>query len=156
MESNNLYHKTLKYLFLGLGIIMLITSILSWFFSELFWVNGEKIKQSIVTTLVFGMIGIVCFIISIAIKDKFVIVKLGGQIVTIKNGDNERKINWMEVESLSLIQFVYPTLYKLKVKGDNKIYWFNTENQFINAGGFTSDTSEMGDLIKKKKRELGI
>jgi hypothetical protein len=44
----------------------------------------------------------------------------------------------------------------LKVKGDNKIYWFNTENQFINAGGFTRDTSEMGDLIKKKKRELGI
>lgn len=101
-------------------------------------------EQSTVTTLVFGMIGIVCFLIFIAIKDKFVIVKLGGQNVTIKNGDNERKINWMEVESLSLIQFVYPPLYKLKVKGDNKVYWFNTENQFIIAGGFTSDTSEMG------------
>jgi hypothetical protein len=82
---------------------MLITSILSWFFPELFWVNGEKMEQSIVTTLVFGMIGIVLFLIFIAIKDKFVTVKLGGQTLTIKNGDEEEKINWMEVESLSLI-----------------------------------------------------
>jgi len=113
-------------------------------------------EQSIVSTLVFGMIGIVLFLIFIAIKDKFVTVKLGGQTLTIKNGDGEKKINWMEVESLSLIQFVYPPLYKLKVKEDNKVYWFNTENQFINVGGFNSDTSEMGHLIKKKKRELGI
>lgn len=156
MESNNLYHHFLKYLFLGLGIIMLITSTLSWFFPELFWVNGEKMEQSVVTTVVFGMIGIVCFPIFIAIKDKFVIVKLGGQNVTIKNVLNERKINWMEVESLSLIQFVYPPLYKLKVKGDNKVYWFNTENEFIKASGFVKDLSDMGDLIQKKKRELGI
>jgi hypothetical protein len=113
-------------------------------------------EQSVVPTLVFGMIGIVCFPIFIAIKDKFVIVKLGGQNVTIKNGLNERKINWMEVESLSLIQFVYPPLYKLKVKGDNKVYWFNTENEFIKASGFVKDLSDMGDLIQKKKRELGI
>ena len=113
-------------------------------------------EQSIVTTLIFGLIGIGCFLIFIAIKDKFVIVKLGGQNVTINNGENERIINWIEVESLSLLQFVYPPLYKLKVKGDNKVYWFNTESQFINVGGFTSDTSEMGALIKKKKRELGI
>jgi hypothetical protein len=133
MESNNLYHHILKYLFLGLGIIMLISSILSWFFPEIFWVNGEKMEQSIVTTLVFGIVGVVFFTIFIAIKDKFVIVKLGGQNVTIKNGENERKINWMEVESLSLMQFFYPPLYKLKVKGDNKVYWFNTENKFIMA-----------------------
>ncbi|GAB3008499.1 hypothetical protein GCM10027284_28800 [Cyclobacterium sediminis] len=35
-------------------------------------------------------------------------------------------------------------------------FWFNTENQFINAGGFTTDLREMGDLIQKKKKELGI
>lgn len=113
-------------------------------------------EQNIVTTLFFGMIGIICFPLFIATKDKFVIVKLGGQNVTIKNGENERKINWMEVESLSLIQFVYPPLYKLKVKGDEKVYWFNTENEFIKASGFVKDLSDMGDLIQKKKRELGI
>jgi hypothetical protein len=156
MESNNLYHHILKYLFLGLGIIMLITTILSWFFPDLFWVNGSKMEQSIVATLVFGMIGIVCFLIFIAVRDKFVTVKLGGQTLTIKNGDGEKKVNWMEVESLSLMQFFYPPLYKLKVKGDNKVYWFNTENKFIMASGFIKDLSEMGDLIQKKKRELGI
>ncbi|MCH7413579.1 hypothetical protein MM213_08795 [Belliella sp. R4-6] len=113
-------------------------------------------EQNIVTTLFFGMIGIICFPLFIAIKDKFVVVKLGGQNVTIKNGENERKINWMDVESLSLIQIVYPPLYKLKVKGDEKVYWFNTENEFIKASGFVKDLSDMGDLIQKKKRELGI
>lgn len=44
-------------------------------------------EQNIVTTLVFGMIGIVCFPMFIALKDKFVKVKLGGQTLTIKNGD---------------------------------------------------------------------
>lgn len=113
-------------------------------------------EQNIVTTLFFGIVGVVFLTIFIAIKDKFVIVKLGGQNVTIKYGEKERKINWMEVESLSLIQFVYPPLYKLKVKGDEKVYWFNTENEFIKASGFVKDLSDMGDLIQKKKRELGI
>ncbi len=156
MESNNLYHHFLKYLFFGLGTLLLITSLLSWFFPDLFWVNGEKMEQNIVATLVLGTIGIVCFLIFIAIKDKFVVVKLGGQNVIIKNGEYERKINWMDVESLSLIQFVYPPLYKLKVKGDEKVYWFNTENEFIKASGFVKDLSDMGNLIQKKKRELGI
>lgn len=62
----------------------------------------------------------------------------------------------MEVESLSLFQFFYPPLYKLKVKGDNKVYWFNTENKFIMASRLIKDLSEMGGLIQKKKRELGI
>lgn len=87
MESNNLYHHILKYLFLGLGIIMLFTSLLSWFFPDLFWINGAKMEQNIVITLVFGIIGIVCFPMFIALKDKFVKVKLGGQTLTIKNGD---------------------------------------------------------------------
>ncbi len=113
-------------------------------------------EQSIVTTLVFGLIGIVCFPIYIALKDKFVIVKLGGQNFTIKNEASEKKVNWMEMESFSLMQFIYPPLYKMKFKGDNKIYWFITENKFIRVSGFIKDLSEMGDLIQKKKRELGI
>ncbi|MEB2779696.1 hypothetical protein U3A58_04760 [Algoriphagus sp. C2-6-M1] len=145
MESIKLNHYFIKYLFLGLGIIMVITSIVSWFFPKLFWFNGEQMERSILATLVFGLIGIVSFPIFIAVKDKFVTVKLGGQTLTIKNGGGEKKINWMEVESLSLMQFIYPPLYKFK--GDNKVYWFNTENKFIRASGLIKDLSEMGDLI---------
>lgn len=102
------------------------------------------------------MIGIVCFPMFIALKDRFVKVKLGVQTLTIKNGDGEKKLNWMEVESLSLFQFFYPPLYKLKVKGDNKVYWFDMENKFIRVSGLIKDLSEIGDLIQKKKKELGI
>lgn len=79
---------------------------------------------------------------------------MGGQSIIIRNDTWEKYVNWMDVESISLIQFVYPPLYRLKIKGNEKTFWFNSENQFINMGGFTSDLSDMGNLIKEKKREL--
>jgi hypothetical protein len=81
---------------------------------------------------------------------------IGNQSIVIKNGEWEENVNWLDVESLSLIQFVYPPLYNIKIKGIEKTFWFNTDNHFVNAGGFTTDLSDMGDLIQKKKRELGI
>jgi len=113
-------------------------------------------EKEIFITMGFAFIGIFMIIIFFSIKNKFVLASMGNQSKVIKADSFEKKVNWMEVESLSLIQFVYPPLYRIKVKGMEKRFWFNTENQFINVGGFTSDTSEMGDLIKKKKRELGI
>jgi hypothetical protein len=57
----------------------------------------------------------------------------------------------------------------LKVKGDKKTIWFNSEIKHMRAVGGTgiagdlssdlsdlSDSSSMGRLIKKKKAELGI
>lgn len=81
---------------------------------------------------------------------------MGNQSIVIKNGGWEENVNWLDVESLSLIQFVDPPLYRIKIKGIEKTFWFNTENHFVNAGGFTTDLSEMENLIQKKKREFGI
>jgi len=128
-ESNRLNHYFLKYLFLGLGIIMVFTSIVSWFFPKLFWFNGEQMERIILATLVFRLIGIVCFPI----------------FITVKNKLDESGIP-------SLMQFIYPPLYKLKIKEDNKVYWFNTENKFIRASGFVKVLSEMGDLIQGTDR----
>jgi hypothetical protein len=68
----------------------------------------------------------------------------------------QKNVNWMDVESISLIQFVYPPLFRIKVKGSGKTFWFNSENQFVNAVGYISDLSEIVNLIMKKKRELCV
>ncbi|MFD2033939.1 hypothetical protein ACFSKL_04000 [Belliella marina] len=156
MESNKNYHYFFKYAFLGAGFILLKTSFVSWFFPQLIRMNGEQLSQDLFVTVLFGLIGVAMILIFLTIKDKFVMARLGSQTVTLKKSDWELKTNWMEVESISLIQFVYPPLYKIKVKGSEETYWFNTESQFMKFGGVINDLSEMGNLVKKKKRELGI
>jgi hypothetical protein len=135
---------------------MIITSLVSWYLPNLITMNGEQMPQDFFASIVFLLLGFFMIIIFFGISDKFVVVKLGGQSLIVKKGTWEKSINWLDVESLSLIQFVYPPLYRIKIRGIDKTLWFNTENQFISAGGFTSDLSEMGHLIKKKKSELGI
>jgi hypothetical protein len=156
MQSNKTYHIIFKFGLLGIGILFLVISLLSWFLPQLIVLNGKSMEEDIVITMVFALIGIFLIILFFAIKNKFIMVTMGNQSIVIKTDSFEKKLNWMDVESVSLIQFVYPPLYRIKIKDNANTYWFNTENQFINAGGFTRDTSEMGDLIKKKKRELGI
>lgn len=156
MQSNKTYHTIFKFGLLGIGILFLVISVFSWFLPQLIEMNGESIERDLVTTIFFIVIGVFLIIIFFLIKNKFVLANMGNQSIVIKNGEWEENVNWLDVEPLSLIQFVYPPLYRIKIKGIEKTFWFNTENHFVNAGGFTTDLSEMGNLIKNKKRELGI
>jgi hypothetical protein len=156
MQSNKTYHRIFKYGLLGIGILFLVISLISWFSPQLIVLNGESIERNLTITLVFSMIGIFLITLFFLIKEKFVLARMGNQTIVIKNGELEETVNWLDVESLSLVQFVYPPLYRIKIKGIEKTFCFNTDNYFVNAGGFTTDLSEMGNMIQKKKRELGI
>jgi len=156
MQSNKTYYRIFKYGLLGIGILFLVISLISWFSPQLIVLNGESIERNLNITLVFSMIGIFLITLFFLIKDKFVLASMGNQTIVIKIGELEESVNWLDVESLSLVQFVYPPLYRIKIKGIEKTFWFNTDNHFVNTGGFTTDLSEMGNLIQKKKRELGI
>jgi hypothetical protein len=115
--------------------------------------NGESIERDLFVTMVFILIGVFLIIIFFLIKNKFVLTSMGNQSIVIKKGEWEENVNWLDVESLSLMQFVYPPLYRIKIEGIEMAFWFNIENHFVIAGGFTTDLSDMGDLIQKKKRE---
>ncbi|SHO61841.1 hypothetical protein [Algoriphagus zhangzhouensis] len=156
MESNKTYHYILKYGFLGISILLIILSIVSWVAPASMILNGKPAIREVSTTLILGLFAIFSLIVFLIIRDKFVIVKLGNQTINIKYKGQERAVSWLEVEQVKLIQFVYPPLYKLKTKDSENTIWFNTEPNFISANGFMKDLSDMGDLIKKKKRELGI
>ncbi|MBI3218008.1 MAG: hypothetical protein HYZ44_00700 [Bacteroidetes bacterium] len=156
MESNRAYHYLFKYVFLAVGLLIAIVPVISFVFPDSVEINGETGSADFTTTIIMGLLGLIAILVFFIIKDKFAIVELKDQTITIKQDGVERTLNWLDVDSVSQIQFVQPPLYKLKTKDSDETIWFNTEPQYISINGFTSDLSEMGELIAKKKRELGL
>jgi len=128
--------------------------LISFAFPEAVQLNGETGAMSPLTFIVFGIIGVILIVLFFSIKDKFAVVEIGNQIITIKHNGDVKTFQWLEIESISQFQFIFPPLYSLKIK--DQTIWFNTEPKFISVGGYTTDNSEMGNLIRKKKRELDI
>jgi hypothetical protein len=110
----------------------------------------------LISTIIIGLIGFVFILLFVAIKDKFAMVELENQTIKITNNEEEKSVEWYDIDSLKQMQFIFPPLYSLKIKDSDETIWFNTEARYISINGFTIDTSNMGELIKKKKRELGI
>lgn len=156
MESDRTYHYFFKYLFLVVGLVMMIGPALSFVFPDSVEINGKTGTMDFATAIIFVLLGLLSMLVFLLIKDKFAIVELRSQTLTIKQNREVRTLNWSDVASISQIQFVQPPLYKLKTKDSEEIIWFNTESKYVSFNGFTSDLSEMGELITKKKREFGI
>jgi hypothetical protein len=125
--------------------------LISFAFPEAVQLNGETGAMSPLEFIVSGIIGVILIVLFFLIKDKFAVVEIGNQTITIKHNGDVKTFQWLEIESISQFQFIFPPLYSLKIK--DQTIWFNTEPKFISVGG---DTSEMGNLIRKKKRELDI
>jgi hypothetical protein len=134
----------------------MIVPVISFVFPDSVEINGETGSTDSFTTIIMGLIGLILVLVFFVIKDKFAIVELRNQTITIKQNGEERTLNWLDVDSVLQIQFIQPPLYKLKTKDSEETIWFNTEPKFVSVNGFTSGLSEMGDLITKKKRELGL
>jgi hypothetical protein len=156
MESNKTYHYLFKYSLLGVSMLLTVGTIISWIAPESMTVNGEPGTQDLWTTLIFGLISVLSFLVFLLIRDNFAIVELGNQTIKIKHKGQDKTVSWLDVEEVRIIQFVYPPLYKLRTKESKETVWFNTEPHYIRVNGFVTDISDMGDLIRKKKRELGI
>lgn len=138
------------------SVVLILGAVVSWVSPELITVNGEPGTRDLLMTAIFGLLGMLAFLVFLLVRNKFVVVEMGNQTIKIKTNGQDKSISWLDVEEVKLIQFVYPPLYKLKVKNDESTIWFNTEPEFISISGFVRDTSEMGRLINKKKGELGI
>jgi hypothetical protein len=156
MTSNKIYYRLFKYGFLAVGLLIISLSIISWIAPESITINGEPSQKDFYVTAIFGLIGVVLILIFIVIKDKFAIVEIKNQTITISHLGHDITVSWMDVEQISQMQFVYPPLYRIKVKTFPEVIWFNTQPKYFEINGFVTDVSDMGDFIKKKKKELGI
>ncbi|MBX2901179.1 MAG: hypothetical protein KF775_16105 [Cyclobacteriaceae bacterium] len=88
--------------------------------------------------------------------NKLVIVELNNQNIKIIKGDNVIEVSWLDVETVKMLPTIFPPLYKLRLKNYEDYFLFNTTRWGAQFMVFTWDWSDMGELIKKKKNELGI
>jgi len=156
MESDIGYTFFFKYVFLLISIISGITGILSYFFPETVTINGEQANIDLTSYAIIGFIVVLGIILHLLTSYQFIRVRLDGQNINLISQENKEPVSWLNVESINKIPVVFPPLYKLKIKDDTGFYLFTTKPNYLQFNIGTMDISEMGDFIKKKKRELGI
>ena len=82
-------------------------------------------------------------------------IEFGKNKIIVTEGDRNIRFEWPEVKSLKIIPYL--NLYKLKLKGKRGyIYFFPSQNIDPAFGLLSKDTSKMGDIVQKRKKELGI
>ncbi|MDO1451770.1 hypothetical protein Q0590_36185 [Rhodocytophaga aerolata] len=156
MESSKNAYFTFKYGLLLLGVLFTLFPILCFVSLENITYNGKPGPPPLWDLVEIMLIGLLIIALNLLLQRKLYFASLGGQKVRLQNGKRVVEENWMEVDSVKLIPIVFPPLYKITFK-NREGYFLFTSGQFgINLFGFTIDWSDMGSLIKKKKRELGI
>ena len=80
---------------------------------------------------------------------------MGKNKIVVFEGDRNVRFEWPEVKSIKVVPFF--NLYKLKIKGKRgSIYFFPSQNIDPAFGLLTKDTSKMGEVVAKRKKEFGI
>lgn len=138
------------------GLLFLTIPTLNLVDPELATFNGEHKRMDPFSFLIFVLVGALGILVFLLFQSKFAMVELGNQSIKIRKGKEILEADWIDVESVVLLHFVFPPLYKLRIKGQDDYFLFATQRSGLSIAGYTKDFSEMGSLIKKKKRELGI
>ena len=99
---------------------------------------------------------IVLFLLWRRYQEKVVRVRVSERKIVILKNAQEEEASWSDVESLTQWIVANPPFYRMKVKGKAGHYLFVTQPYFIDSGLGVIDVSDMGDFIRRKKKELGI
>lgn len=137
-----------KYFFLAF-------SFLQWAVTGTIFFQYEFGPKSFFAALVFFTLGLISFSAYLLITDRVRRVAIGKNKIIVTEGDRNIRFEWPEVKSLKIIPYL--NLYKLKLKGKRGyIYFFPSQNIDPAFGLLSKDTSKMGDIVEKRKKELGI
>jgi hypothetical protein len=128
---------------------------LQWAVTGTIFLQYEFGPKSFFVALVFFTLGLVSFTVHLIITDKVRRVAIGKNKIVITEGDRNLRFEWPEVKSLKIIPSL--NLYQLKLKGKRgSIYFFPSRNIDPAFGLMSKDTSKMGDIVQKRKKEHGI
>lgn len=137
-----------KYFFLAFAFIQLLVS-------AAILIRFEFAARIFLIALIFFTMGMSFLFIFFVVNDKVRRVAVGKNKIVIIEGDRNIRFAWPEVKSLKIIPVF--NLYKLKIKGKrSSIYFFPSRNIDPAFGLLTKDISKMGNIVEKRKRELGI
>lgn len=137
-----------KYFFLAF-------SFLQWAVTGTIFFQYEFGPKSFFIALVFFTFGMISFTAYLLITERVRRVAIGKNKIIVTEGDRNMRFEWPEVKSLKVIPYL--NLYKLKLKGKRGyIYFFPSHNIDPAFGLLSKDTSKMGDIVQKRKKEHGI
>lgn len=128
---------------------------IQWLVAAILLIQFEFSNRNFFISLVFITLGLIFFYIFLVVNDKVKRVAIGKDKIVIIEGDRNLRFSWPDVKSLKVVPFF--NLYKLKLRGKKKsIYFFPARNIDPAFGLLAKDTSKMGQIVSKKKKQLGI
>ncbi len=148
VEANPAKFYFAKYFFLGFAFIQ-------WTVAASLLLRFEFSAKNFFISLIFFVLGLTLLIIFSIVSEKIKRVAIGKNKIVILEGHRNTRFEWPEVKSIKIIPLVH--LYKLRIKGKkDPIYFFPSENIDPAFGILATDTSKMGDIVEKRKKEHGI
>jgi hypothetical protein len=148
IEANPVKFYVAKYFFLAFAFIQMLAAL------ALVTQFGLTNKVFFVS-LLFITMSTIFFAMFIVVTQKVRRVAIGKNKIVVIEGDRNMRFSWPEVKSLKIIPFF--NLYKLKIRGKKKsIYFFPSKNIDPAFGLLAKDTSKMGSIVEKRKKELGF
>jgi len=134
----------------------LLFAIGQWSVGGLIIFNREFNAKNFFIALIFFTIGLIFLFVFSLISDKIRRVAVGKNKIVVLEGHRNIRFEWPEVKSLKIVPFF--NLYKLKIRGKKgSIYFFPSRNIDPAFGGLLSkDTSKMGEIVEKRKKDFGI
>src|SRR5688572_7162683 len=148
IEANPTKFYFAKYFFLVFACIQ-------WIVGGILLMNQPFGAKNFFTSLIFLTFGLIFLYLFIIVSDKIRRVAVGKNKIIIIEGQRNVRFNWPEVKSLKIVPYL--NLYKLKIRGKKgSIYFFPSQNIDPAFGILTKDTSKMGDIVEKRKKEYKI
>lgn len=128
---------------------------IQWLVATMMLIQVRFSNKNFFISLIFITLGLIFFYIFLVVNDKVKRVAIGKNKIVIIEGDRNSRFSWPEVKSLKIIPFF--NLYKLKLRGKkNPVYFFPARNIDPAFGLLARDTSKMGEIVSRKKKEFGI
>jgi len=133
----------------------LVFAFIQWLVAGILLIQFTFSSKSFFISLFFITLGLIFFYVFLIVNDKVKRVAIGKNKIVIIEGDRNSRFSWPEVKSLKIIPFF--NLYKLKLRGKkNPIYFFPAKNIDPAFGLMAKDTSKMGEIVDKKKKDFHI
>lgn len=148
-EANPLKFYIAKYFFLALGL-------LQWTVSATLYYTLESTPKNNSVAFLFLCFGSLFLVLFFFLQSNMKRVAVGKNKIVVIIGKNKTiRVDWPEVKSIRLIPVF--NLYKLELKSENRpIYFFPYKNIEPAYDLIAQDTTKMGDIVSKRKKELGI
>ena len=133
----------------------LVFAFVQWIAGGLILLNQNFSSRILFAAMIFVTLGILFVFLFSLISERIRRVAVGKNKIVVIEGTRNIRFDWPEVKSLKIVPFL--NLYKLKVRGKKgSIYFFPSQNIDPAFGILSKDTSRMGDIVEKRKKEFGF